>query len=104
MAVVVCEAVVVGASVEDVDRLEPPPDARVQPAAARLELREAHDRQVEAARDRLVLDGRNALDAEAFADAGLTLLQVGRRPIAARQPVVDPVPRIAERSAVGVPA
>jgi len=58
----------------------------------------------EALRDRLVLDGRNALGAEAFADAGLTLLQVGRPPLAARQPVVDPVPRITERSAIGVPA
>ena len=58
----------------------------------------------EALRDRLVLDGRNALGAEAFADAGLTLLQVGRPPLAARQPVVDPVTRITERSAIGVPA
>ena len=40
-----------------------------------------------ALRDGLVLDGRNVLDADAFADAGLTLLQVGRPARVARQPV-----------------
>jgi len=58
----------------------------------------------EALRDRLVLDGRNVLDAEAFADAGLTLLQVGRPALAAREAVAEPEPRSTLRSALGVPA
>ena len=42
-----------------------------------------------ALRDGIVVDGRNVLDAEGCADAGLTLLQVGRPALPARRPVAS---------------
>ena len=55
-----------------------------------------------ALRDRLVLDGRNVLRGDA--SAGLTLMQVGRPALPARQSVAEPWPRSGLHAAVGLPA